>query len=125
MIGKIIPKISSGNNKLMLSETISFSPDSGLTITIPGATTGSEITLNFIFRNQENEPAAVQPQLTSPHTMTYTLTNFNSQLGVGTTTPLSFQLGFTSYFMFLFVHTLGSNESSINTMTISIYSNGP
>ena len=124
MIGKIIPKISSGNSTLILSETVSFVPDRGLTITIPGTVAGSEITIKFIFVNQKNEPASVLPQLTTPHAMTYTLTNFNNQLGVGTTTPLSFQLGFTSYAMFLFVHSLGNDENSLNTMTISIYSDG-
>ena len=59
MSSRIIPKISSGKLKLLISETLCFNPLDGLEIRVPTANeqtgkAGKDIVFNFIFEYEKD-----------------------------------------------------------------------
>jgi hypothetical protein len=128
-MNRIIPKISSGNLKLLVAETICFNPLDGLLISVPTInettkTLGNDLIFKFIFPFQkEIENGKIDTSIINGE-INITIYNFGSSLLSGLTKPLTFKIGNNPISMF-FTGLLLTNESEENKkllqFTVSIY----
>jgi hypothetical protein len=127
MHGQIIPKIYSANKRLMFSETLCFNPCDGVIIKVPTSDgkSQSELTFSLQFTDDENKTeSSYKTENLGNNTLKFVFENFGGTLGSGTTTPVKFSIGDTSYFLYFYAQRLhgGSDqENKMLHMTITMY----
>lgn len=126
-MNRVIPKISSGEFVLLLTESLCFNPIDGLKICIPTSDNktglpGKDITFNFIFNyNQEPSDRKIQTSILD-NQVNLSINNFGNTIISGTLNPLTFQFGVVPiklYFSGMLIK--DANDIKLMNLTVSIY----
>lgn len=127
-MNRVIPKISSGEFDLLLTETLCFNPIEGLKIRIPTSNNktglaGKDITFNFIFEYNSDPKDRNIHTRTKNNQIDVCINNFGDTLISGTSRPLTFQFGSAPIKLYFSGMILKDNQLDLKMMsfTVSIY----
>ncbi|HAT2098237.1 TPA: hypothetical protein I8032_000298 [Legionella pneumophila] len=127
-MNRIIPKISTGNLELLISETVCFNPLDGLQINLATINSqtgqlGADVIFNFIFLYDGTGNNQIRTTIDKDKINIH-IPNFGNALISGLTKPLTFQFGNIPITLF-FTGMLLTNEMDANAklmqFTVSIY----
>lgn len=127
-MNRVLPKISSGEFDLLLTESLCFNPLEGLIINIPTSNEntglpGRDITFEFVFKYDGNPSNNVIKTSLNKNQVEILLNNFGSALISGILNPLTFQFGkvpIKLYFSGMLIEDQDKKLRMIN-FTVSIY----
>lgn len=127
-MNRIIPKISSGNFDLLLTESLCFNPLDGLKIHIPTSDDktgrpGKDITFNFIFNYDQNPNNREIKTNLKDNKVDVIINNFGGSVIAGILKPLTFQFGNIPIKLYFTGLLLKENPENFTTIhfTVSIY----
>jgi len=128
-MSRVIPQISSGDDKLLISETVCFNPANGLLIEVPTKprkfSDNVNIYFNFTFPIQKDmENGTIETKIID-NKINITIYNFGSSLLSGLIKPLKFTIGNISISLFFTGMVLNGralDEDKLLQFTFSVFS---